>query len=171
MERDPSGISAKTPGAKLDAGKAPIFQGLLDYFPRAVQAVAALSAYGANKYSWKGWEHVADGVNRYSNAQQRHVVKESIEGPYDLDAMNDPKFPAMILHKTQVAWNALAALELYLREQSFEPKGASAPPVSAGEWEPILRMARTAPLSSAIERVEQMDPVPLGIHGNAPKAG
>jgi hypothetical protein len=115
-ERDPSGIDAKTPGAKLDAGKSPVFQGVLQYFPRALEAVAFVSEYGANKYAWKGWEKVQNGINRYANAAGRHILKEAIEGPWDLASMNDPKFPANILHKSQTAWNALASLELYLRE-------------------------------------------------------
>ncbi len=115
-EQDPNGIDAKTPGAKLDAGKAPINQGVIQYFPRAIEAVALLSAYGASKYSWKGWEKVEGGIDRYADAAERHRVKEAIEGPWDFAAMNDPKFPANILHKTQIAWNDLAVLELTLRE-------------------------------------------------------
>lgn len=116
-ERDPNGVPQGQPGAKLDAGKAPVFQGLLDYFPRACIKVAELSARGAKKYSWKGWESVSDGVNRYANAGARHVVKEAIEGPYD----SDPSMEG-ILHKTQKAWNALAELELFLREQDKQGK-------------------------------------------------
>lgn len=115
MERDPLGRSAKDPGAKLDAGKSPIWQGVLDYFPRAVAAVADLSAYGANKYSWKGWESVPNGENRYGNAAARHIVKEAIEGLWDKDIENDPNFPACVLHATQQVWNAMARLELMLR--------------------------------------------------------
>lgn len=113
-EKDPNGYDAKQPGAKLDAGKPPIFQGLLDYFPRAITAVANVSLAGANKYSWKGWEKVDDGVNRYRNAAARHIVKESIEGPYDAEMAARGE---QILHLAQIAWNDLAALELYLREQ------------------------------------------------------
>lgn len=119
VEKDPTGISAKTPGAKLDAGKAPVFQGLLDYFPRACLKVAELSAKGASKYSWKGWEKVDDGVNRYANAGARHIVKEAIEGPYD----SDPHMQG-VLHKTQKAWNSMAELELFLR--GLEPQQQSA---------------------------------------------
>jgi len=106
-EKDPTGKSPKELGSKLDAGKAPVYQGLLGYFPRACLAVAAVSAAGAAKYAWKGWESVPDGINRYSDARDRHVVNEVIEGPYDPDGF---------LHKAQIAWNALAALELSLRE-------------------------------------------------------
>src|SRR5712671_1661436 len=109
-EKDPHGKAAKQPGSKLDAGKSPIWRGVLDYFPRAVRAVADLSAYGANKYSWKGWEAVPDGINRYGDAMVRHIVKEAIEGPWDVEIKLDPKHPADIRHATQVAWNALARL-------------------------------------------------------------
>lgn len=107
-EADPNGKKPHEPGAKLDAGKAPIMRGLLDYFPRACMAVAEVSAFGASKYAWKGWESVPDGVQRYSDAEMRHACKESIEGPRDADSG--------LMHKAHRAWNALAALELALRE-------------------------------------------------------
>lgn len=110
IERDPNGKSPKEPGSKLDAGKSPVLQGLLDYFPRACMAVADVSAFGANKYAWKGWETVPDGINRYGNALGRHVVYESIEGRYDLATGK--------LHAAHVCWNALARLELLLREDA-----------------------------------------------------
>lgn len=114
-EFDPNGKSLKEPGAKADAGKSPVFQGLLDYFPRACQAIAEVSAAGAEKYSWKGWEKVDDGVNRYRNAAARHILYEAMEGLYDetMITTNGKK----ILHLAQVAWNDLAALELFLREK------------------------------------------------------
>jgi hypothetical protein len=40
---------------KYDGGKAPIYRGAVSYFPRAIEAVAAVSAFGASKYAWKGW--------------------------------------------------------------------------------------------------------------------
>lgn len=149
-EKDPTGKSSKDPGSKLDAGKAPIFQGVLDYFPRAVEAVALLSQLGANKYSWKGWEKVPDGFNRYKNAAGRHNIKLSKEGPYDLDPYWF-KINERVLHQTQVAWNELAALELYLREQETRDavQGNSTGQNSANEtkifdpnWEPIIKEKR-----------------------------
>jgi len=106
-EHDPNGVPPHTPGAKLDAGKSPVMRGAIQYFPRALAAVADISAHGASKYTWKGWEDVPDGVNRYSDALGRHLVLEACEGPID---------PATgLLHAAQVAWNALARLELMLR--------------------------------------------------------
>src|SRR3990167_2035714 len=107
-ETDPYGKQPGELGAKLDSGKSCVWRGLFDYFPRACLAVADVSSRGAAKYAWKGWESVPDGVARYSDALGRHILNESIEGPYDKDGF---------LHKAQIAWNALAALELYLREQ------------------------------------------------------
>jgi len=116
-EIDPNGKNPHESGAKLDFGKSPVYQGLIDYFPRACSAVANVSAAGAEKYAWKGWEDVPDGYNRYKNAQHRHALKRAIEGPYDSDFN---KLGKHILHDAQEAWNALAALELYLREQEQE---------------------------------------------------
>lgn len=107
-EKDPNGKGQHEPGAKMDAGKPAIWRGVLDYFPRAVAAVAEVSQAGAAKYAWKGWGTVPDGVNRYRDALCRHIVNESIEGRYD---------PEGFRHLAQIAWNALAALELTLKEE------------------------------------------------------
>lgn len=111
---DPKGLDAKAPGAKLDGGKPQVVSGVVGYFPRAVEAVAKLSGHGAEKYSWGGWASVEDGVRRYSDGLGRHITQEAIEGPYDLEWLN--KYGHHVLHATAVAWNALARLELMLRE-------------------------------------------------------
>ena len=98
-----------TGSIKYDAGKTPIYQGVIDYFPRAINAVAGISAFGASKYAWKGWEGVDDGYNRYSNAMHRHELYKAIQGLYDDDSG--------LLHDAHFAWGALARLELFLREQ------------------------------------------------------
>lgn len=109
VESDPYGKKPGEPGAKLDFGKVPVYQGLIQYFPRASMAVAEISAHGAQKYDWNGWETVPNGIVRYTNAGMRHVFKEAMEGPLDVDSG--------LTHKAHAAWNALAALELYLRTQ------------------------------------------------------
>jgi hypothetical protein len=107
-ELDPTGRDPRTPGAKLDAGKSPVLRGAIHYFPRALAAVADVSDAGARKYTWNGWESVPDGVARYGDALGRHILKEAIEGPNDLDTG--------LLHAAHAAWNCLARLELILRE-------------------------------------------------------
>lgn len=113
-EKDPNGISPTQPGAKLDAGKAPIIRGAVKYFPRALAAVARVSLFGATKYTWNGWESVPDGVNRYSDALGRHLLGEAIDGPTDPETG--------LSHAAQVAWNALARLELILRTEQAQNK-------------------------------------------------
>lgn len=108
-DKDPSGKSLKEPGTKGDLGKSPVTRGCLHYFPRALKATSELSAIGAKKYSWKGWETVPDGINRYGDGLGRHEL--AIEGDY---TRRDPD--TGVLEATAVAWNALARLELILRE-------------------------------------------------------
>lgn len=100
---------------KYDGGKAPIFRGLIDYFPRAVEGVAAVSAFGASKYAWKGWEGVSDGYNRYSDAMVRHLIEEGKGDVLDPDSG--------LLHAQHTAWNALARLELLIRERDGQKVG------------------------------------------------
>lgn len=103
-EQDSYGKDPHQSGAKLDLGKSPVYRGLFSYFPRACMAVAEVSEAGANKYTWKGWVDVPDGINRYSDAIGRHICKEEIEGPIDADYG--------LRHAAHLAWNALAVLEL-----------------------------------------------------------
>ncbi len=110
QEKDPNGFSVNTPGAKMDKGKAPLLRGLLHYFPRALAHVSMVSQAGHDKgYPWKGWESVPEGTVRYGDALVRHLLAEEVEGPIDA---KDTK----MYHAAQVAWNALARLELILRE-------------------------------------------------------
>lgn len=106
-EFDPNGVPAKEPGSKLDGGKSPCWRGLLSYFPRACAAISRVSDKGAAKYSWKGWEKVKDGQNRYGDALIRHMLAEAEGDLFDADSGE--------LHATHAAWNALARLELMLR--------------------------------------------------------
>lgn len=110
-ERDPHGADAHSPGAKLDAGKAD--SSLLLSFGRALNAVAEIGTFGAKKYTRDGWESVPEGFIRYTAAMMRHLLKEKYEE-------DDPD--SGLLHAAHAAWNALARLELMLRE----PKAPSA---------------------------------------------
>jgi hypothetical protein len=110
IEKDPNGLSANAPGAKLDDGK--VKAGVLEDFSRALWEVAKVGTFGAVKYSRGGWQFVWNGEERYKDAKWRHILKRNIEGQIDSDSQ--------CLHLAQEAWNALAQLELYLRNE--EPK-------------------------------------------------
>lgn len=106
-EVDPLGKSAKDSGSKLDAGK--IRMGLvLGGFARALQEVARVGTFGANKYTDNGWMEVPNGVNRYTDALYRHLNKEAQGEVLDQDSK--------MLHAAHAAWNALARLDLMVRE-------------------------------------------------------
>lgn len=94
---------------KYDGGKTAVYQGIIDYFPRALEAVAQISQFGASKYAWKGWENVENGYNRYSDAMHRHELAKC-KGEL---VAEDSK----LLHDAHFAWGALARLEIFLREQ------------------------------------------------------
>lgn len=105
IEKDPTGKSANEPGAKLDDGK--ILAGLLDDFAMALLAVAEVGTFGAKKYTRGGWQSVPDGIQRYRDAMWRHLLQERHES-CDQDSG--------LLHAAHRAWNALAELELILRD-------------------------------------------------------
>lgn len=106
-------------GVKYDTEKSPVTRGVLQYFPRALEEVAKVSAAGAKKYAWNGWKTVPDGITRYSDALGRHLLAEG-QSAYD-----DGPDGTGCLHAAQVAWNALARLELILR--AAEKPGAIGP--------------------------------------------
>jgi len=107
-EVDPHGTPPSAPGAKLDAGKAPVLRGALRYFPRALTAIAEVSDFGAKKYTWNGWESVPDGINRYGDALARHMLVDGLDAQSGLS------------HAAHAAWNALARLELILRQEEAD---------------------------------------------------
>ncbi len=98
-------------GKKFDAGKSPVVQGCLHYFPAALLAVGKVSEYGANKYdvsySDKNWGRLHDAFNRYTDGLGRHLL---LEGQ---DLWDDE---SNLLHAAHAAWNALARLELLLQD-------------------------------------------------------
>lgn len=100
----PQAIGPHAPGAKLDTGK-PEAALLLD-FSRAMLAVAEVSTFGANKYTRGGWQTVPDADHRYRSALLRHLLK---------GRTIDKDEESGLLHDAHMAWNAMALLELRLR--------------------------------------------------------
>lgn len=107
-EKDPLGKGQHDPGAKLDAGKNRLGLVLLS-FSKALNEVGVVGTYGANKYTENGWLTVPDGQSRYTDAMLRHLLQEQNEGDIDHETG--------LYHAAQTAWNALARLELMLRQR------------------------------------------------------
>jgi len=93
-------------GVKNDSGKV-IAGTITKDFGAALLAVSSIGTFGARKYSKSNWLQVPDGVDRYTDAMMRHFLTEST-ALYDSESN--------MLHAAHVAWNALARLELMLRE-------------------------------------------------------
>ena len=108
IEQDPNGIGQHDDGAKLDAGK-PMAGRLLGMFGGALMAVSEVGTFGAKKYTEGGWQHVEDGFKRYDDAGMRHFLKRGMGEEFDAET----ELP----HLAHEAWNALAKLELYLRDK------------------------------------------------------
>jgi len=114
QERDPDGKAQHDSGAKNDDGKPDC--SLLLMFGKALAAVAEVGTFGAIKYTRGGWQHVAQGIARYTAALLRHLFKEHYED-YDTDLR--------VRHAAQVAWNSLARLELIIRESERDTPDTS----------------------------------------------
>jgi hypothetical protein len=99
-----------SPGFKDDSGKNRL--GLvIGGFSEALEAVGVVGTYGAAKYTDGGWETVPGGRDRYTDAMLRHLLArmqgELRDGESGLD------------HLAHVAWNALAVLELTIRQGKY----------------------------------------------------
>jgi hypothetical protein len=108
-ESDPNGIDAHAPGAKLDAGKnrcALVIGG----FSSALWQVSRVGTFGAAKYTPNGWKEVEGGIDRYTDAMARHLLAEAMGEELDSESG--------LLHAAHAAWNALARLELILKERA-----------------------------------------------------
>jgi hypothetical protein len=108
METDPTGRKAKDPGSKLDNGKVRVAL-VMSGFARALWAVCEIGTYGATKYSARGWEQVPEGRERYDDAEMRHKLREWMGEYKDKDSS--------LRHAAHEAWNALAKLELMIRDE------------------------------------------------------
>ena len=111
-ETTPEGGSLNVPGAKADKGKLRVAL-VMGGFSSALACVAKVGTDGAAKYTDNGWASVSDGFARYSDAEGRHQFKRLGKGEtHDKDSGS--------LHLAHEAWNSLAKLELYLRDNPDE---------------------------------------------------
>lgn len=107
-EQDPNGKGLHEKGAKADAGKVRptlIFRDMAN----ALWAVAEIATAGAAKYTDGGWIEVPNAGERYDDADLRHMLKRYKGEKHDADSGS--------MHLAHEAWNALAKLELALRQE------------------------------------------------------
>lgn len=101
-------------GIKYDSGKAKIGEMLVS-FKRSLLEVCKVYEFGFNKYGKDNFKNVEKGYTRYTNAMIRHLLKEDSE-VYDEETE--------LLHASHCAWNALARLEMLLKQR--EPEATEA---------------------------------------------
>lgn len=93
-------------GIKNDIGK-PRVALVLGDFSKSLLDVSRVGTFGAEKYAPGDWKFVPDAVGRYEDAMMRHYLlskEEQVDPESGLD------------HFTHFVWNALAVLELRLRQ-------------------------------------------------------
>lgn len=95
------------PGAKYDTGKPHVYS-VLRYFPRAIEQVARVSEHGAKNHGWDTWDTIKNAGTRYADAQIRHEL--AVCRGEETDEESE------LLHLAHMAWDALARLELRLRD-------------------------------------------------------
>lgn len=116
-EADPvHGTDLNKPGTKADAGK-PRPALVLGGFARALKEVVKVGTYGAVKYTDNGWMEVPNGLERYDDAKLRHWLDEKCGVAVDRDTQ--------LMHAAHEAWNALARLDLLVREQEKASKSVN----------------------------------------------
>lgn len=92
--------------------KPPVYSGCLQLFPRALRAIAELSARGTKKHGGPiCFDRKSTDPDDYRESHSRHVIDGAI-CPYNHE--DD------VEHDVQIAWNALAVLELSLRQQETD---------------------------------------------------
>lgn len=93
-------------GMKFDAGK-PMAGLMVSDFANALLAVSEVTTFGAKKYAPRSWMTVPNARDRYNDALHRHLLMAAAGEKQDQESK--------LLHAAHVAWNALALLELEIR--------------------------------------------------------
>ncbi len=102
-------IAAEPPGFKDDSEK-PRCSLVLGDFSKALLRVSEVGTLGAIKYDDSNWLFVPNATQRYDDAMLRHWLAEK--------SGKDNDEETGLEHAAHTAWNALARLELILRNKN-----------------------------------------------------
>jgi hypothetical protein len=97
----------KPTGVKFDSEK-PNLDLVIGDFANALFDVGRVGTFGANKYSPSNWLIVENAQERYASAMLRHYLAHKQGGFRDEESG--------LLHLSHMVWNALAVLELEIRD-------------------------------------------------------
>lgn len=111
-------MTSETKAMLQKRAKPQLYRGFVARFPRAIEAVARVSEFGAIKHEVEmgdmSYLYTPGAEVLYLEAELRHMVAEATEG------MMDPE--SLMLHKAHKAWNAMADLEKAIQILSAEAK-------------------------------------------------
>lgn len=96
---------------KYDKGKLPVGRMIVNQFPQALKGISLVSAFGDFKYDTgigDSYIDIKNSKGRYKDACIRHFI----EG----DGIDDEM---LVSHKFAMAWNALASLEIFIKENNI----------------------------------------------------
>lgn len=131
--------------------KAKVFMGLIARFPKALEAVARLSEYGAEKHrsgdmesNARAFLDVLNAEHVYKEALGRHLTAEATEGYYDWAG------GSRFLHSVQRAWNALADAEVMLENLELPYQDKVWPPPEQEVEEPELPFTLTIQIGEVL---------------------
>lgn len=99
-------------GMRFNRGKPPIWRGFISYFPRAIEKVAEVSGFGANKYAWNNWQNIDEWEENLRDSLGRHYVNQGKGRKFDKETK--------LLEAAHLAWNAMAYLEKLAQEDEDE---------------------------------------------------
>ena len=111
-------MTSETKAMLQKRAKPQLCRGFVARFPRAIEAVARVSEFGANKHEVEmgdmSYLYTPGAEVLYLEAELRHMVAEVTEGECDPESM--------LLHKAHKAWDAMADLEKAIQILSAEAK-------------------------------------------------
>ena len=92
--------------------KPPIFRGVINQFPRAMEAIAKVSLFGANKYN--------NGDIRFDHLKSPHHIDSELRHAISIAKGEEYDEESGEPHRAHKAWRACADLELWLIEKENE---------------------------------------------------
>lgn len=107
------GEKGRAGGKKHDAGKTRM-ELLTLGVPRALEGIAKVLTFGAQKYEAHSWREVEDGINRYIAANGRHWLEI---GKHGLDARDNE---TGLLHIDHINCNGVFIAELIRSASGIE---------------------------------------------------
>lgn len=97
------------PGIKFDGGK--LRYSLIP--PVALEQIATILTFGAEKYEPDNWQNIEDGIERYTDSMLRHIESWRDDKPVDRDSK---------MHHLAHAATCLSFILWFLNEDGRLPK-------------------------------------------------